>query len=415
VLLLFHRCDRKELVLERLCALFLCLLLACEPGARRDPPSSAVVLGDFVVALELAGELEATSSVSLVVPDIGTGAQVTFLAPEGARVAEGEVVVELDRSALDRQLIDAGNNLEIARTRIGQQQAQLELRLADLASAVERSKLALEGAQMRVTDSEAVPRVERDAARLDVQAAALALDQARANLEQARLQGEAQLELLAIQARQGRELVERTQARRDATTLLAPADGVVVHVEAPEGRPLGQGYMVYPGTKVVELADPSELQVATWVHELDAGRLREGQRAAVVLEAHPERTLEGRVVSISDMAVRRSPLPGKRLRTIIALEHADPSLRPGMSVRAEIEVERLAEVLSVPREAVFQRSGSPCVLRQQADGWSPVPIQPGSTNDTHVVVTGALQPGDRVALVDPGTDPAQGEAAEAGS
>jgi HlyD family secretion protein len=402
-------------VLQRLSALLFCLLLACEPGARQDPPSSAVVQGDFVVALALAGELEATSSIPLVVPDIGTGAQVTFLAPEGGRVAEGELVVQLDRSALDRQLIDARNRLEIARTRIGQQEAQLELRLADLAAAVERSKLALEGAQMRVTDSEAVPRVERDAARLDVQTASLALDQAGASLEQARLQGEAQLELLAIQARQGKELVARTEARLAATTLVAPAAGVVVHVEAPEGRPLGQGYMVYPGTKVVELADASELQVAAWVHELDAGRLREGQRVAVVLEAHPDRTLEGHVSSISDMAVSRASLPGKRLRAVFSIDSVDPLLRPGMSARAEIEVERLADVLSVPREAVFQRGGGPCVLRQQGGAWAAVSIEPGSSNDTHVVISGALQPGDRVALVDPGQDPAQGEAAGAGS
>jgi len=377
------------------------MLLACEPGVGSDPPSGPVVHGDFVVTLALAGELQATSSVPVVVPDIGTGAQVTVIAAEGGRVEQGETVIELDRSALDRQLIDARNRLEIARTRIGQQEAQLELRLADLAAAVERSELALEGARMRVTDSEAVPRVERESARLNVQTAELALDQARASLEQARLQGEAQLELLAIQARQGRENVERTQARLDATTIIAPEAGVVVHVDAPEGRPVGQGYMVYPGTKVLELADPAELQVVTWVHELDAGSLVEGQRVAVVLEAHPELTLGGQVASISDMAVNRATLPGKRLRAVVALDHVDPILRPGMSVRAEIEVERLDDVLSVPREAIFERDGGPCVMRRVAGQWRAVPVEPGTTNDTHVVISGDLQAGDRVALVEP--------------
>ncbi len=390
------------MVVVHLCALIFVLLLACEPGARSDPPSTLVLRGDFVVALELAGELEATSSVAVVVPDIGTGAQVTFIAPEGQRVSEGQVVLELDRSALGHQLIDARNHLEIARTRIGQQKAQLELRLADLAAAVERSELALEGARMRVTDSEAVPRVERDSARLDVQTAVLALDQARSTLEQARLQGEAQLELLAIQARQGQELVVRTQARLDATTIVAPAAGVVVHVDAPEGRPVGQGYMVYPGTKVLELADPTEVQVVAWVHELDAGALVAGQRVAVVLEAHPELTLEGRVQSVSDMAVGRISRPGKHLRAVIALDSDDPVLRPGMSARAEIEVERLEDVLSVPREALFERQGEPCVMRRGAGGWQATPVQPGSINDTHVVVRGGIEPGDRVALVDPG-------------
>jgi len=402
-------------VVQHLCALLFCLLLACRPGVRSDPPSSLVLHGDFVVALELVGELEATLSVPVVVPDIGTGAQVTVIAAEGQRVTEGDVVMELDRSALNRQLIDARNRLEIARTRIGQQTAQLELRLADLAAAVERSELSLEGARMRVTDSEAVPRVERDSARLDVQTAALALEQARSSLEQARLQGEAQLELLAIQARQGQELVERTGARLEATTLRAPVTGVVVHVDAPEGRPVGQGYKVYPGTRVLELADPADLQVATWVHELDAGALVAGQPVAVVLEAHPELTFAGRVQSVSDMAVHRASLPGKRLRAVITLDRIDPILRPGMSVRAEIEVERLADVLSVPREALFERGGEPCVMRRVAGSWQQTPVQPGSTNDTHVVISGALEPGDRVSLVDPETIGAAESSQGAGS
>ncbi len=394
-------CDTWSLVPIRACVPLLCLLLACEPRVRSDPPCGEVTRGDFVVELELAGELQATSSVPVVVPDIGTGAQVTSIAPEGLRVEHGAVVLELDRSSLDHQLIEARNQLEIARTRIGQQRAQLELRLADLAAAVERSELALQGTRMRVTDSEAVPRVERESARLDVQTAELALDQARSTLEQARLQGEAQLELLAIQSRQSRELVERTQARLEATTISAPVAGVVVHVDAPEGRPVGQGYMVYPGTKVLELADPSELQVVAWVHELDAGSLVAGQPVAVVLEAHPELELDGRVASISDMAVTLPTLPGKRLRTVIELERLDPVLRPGMSVRTEIEIERQDDVLTVPREALLARDGGPCVLRWSGGAWQPVAVQPGAANATHVVISGDLAAGDRVALVDP--------------
>ncbi len=391
------------MVTHSLCALLLALLAACPPVERADPPITTVVHGTFTLSLELAGELEAVRSVPVSVPDIGAGAQVTYIAPRGMRVAVGDVVVELDRSDLERRGIDAKNRLEIARTRIGQQEVQLELRLTELASAVERTELALRGAEMRVTDSEAVPRVERDAARLDVQTATLALDQARATLEQARLQGEAQLELLAIQARQGGELVTRTESHLAATTMRATVAGVVVHADAPEGRPVGQGYLVYPGTTVARLADPTALQVVAWVHELDAGRLTAGQRVAVVLEAHPQGTFSGQVVTIGDMAVSQGGAgPGKRLRSVIALDDIGPAMRPGMSVRAEIEVERFEDVLSVPREAVFVEGERHYVLRQGIRGWEEIAVEAGSTNDTHVVVSGDLEEGDLVALS--GTD-----------
>ena len=382
--------------------LLLGLLTACTGAAELEPPTSPVVSGEFIVALELAGELAATRSVPVVGPDIGTGAQVTSILPEGTRVTAGTTVLELDRTGLERRLLDAGNHLEVARTRIGQQEAQLEMRLADLAAAVERSDLALQRAEMRITDSEAVPRVEREAARIDVQAASLALDRARASLETARLEGQAQLELLRLESRQQADLVERTRRQLESTSLVASADGVVVHVDAPEGRPVGQGYKVYPGTRVVELADPSDLQVVAWAHELDAARLVVDQPVAVVLEAQPQRTWAGRVARVGDMAMRKASAgPGKRLEVHVALDLVDPSMRPGMSVRAEIQVERLSAALSVPREAVFYDAAGPCVLRRDAEGWGRVPVTAGSSNDTHVVVQGQIAAGDEVALVDP--------------
>jgi HlyD family secretion protein len=379
-------------------------LLACRPADERDPPSAVVERGELVVRLDLAGELEAVRTTPVVVPDIGTGAQVTFLAAEGLRVAAGDVLAELDKSELDRRLLQAQNQQEVSRTRIKQQQAQLELRLADLGAAVERAELNLKGAQMRVTDSEAVPRVERDAARLQVQQASLALDQAKAALETARLQGEAQLELLGIEARQGQELLARTRGQLAAVILRAPIAGVVVHAEAPEGRPIGQGYLVYPGTRIVALADPSELHAVAWVHELDAGKLAPGLPVVLTLDAMPDRTFAGEIQGVGDMAVSGGGgAPGKRLRADIALGEVDPAMRPGMSVRVELEVGRTADALTVPREAVFDRAGRACVLRQVAGGWQEVEVRRGMADASRVAVEGDLTEGDRVALEDRGT------------
>jgi multidrug efflux pump subunit AcrA (membrane-fusion protein) len=75
-------------------------------------------------------------------------------------------------------------------------------------------------------------------------------------------------------------------------------------------------------------------------------------------------------------------------------------LRPGMTARVQVIVERLEEVVSVPHECVFQREERMVVFVRAGEGFKEVTVELGEENDKAVVVTKGLTGGEEVALRD---------------
>jgi multidrug efflux pump subunit AcrA (membrane-fusion protein) len=86
---------------------------------------------------------------------------------------------------------------------------------------------------------------------------------------------------------------------------------------------------------------------------------------------------------------------------VIALDGTDPRLRSGMSASARLELERLDDVLIVPRAAVFSRDGA--TVAYVLGGGEPEtrPITVGRLGLDQAVITSGLRAGERVALQDP--------------
>ena len=132
-------------------------LLACA-GSSDEIPTHIVAQGDFEHILSIPGELKAVNSATISAPDLSSTLTVISIVKEGSRVSEGDVLVAFDNSALTEKLESALTKLKVAQTKIAQKQAHLEVRIGDLKNAVTRAELNLKRTEMRMTDSETVPR-----------------------------------------------------------------------------------------------------------------------------------------------------------------------------------------------------------------------------------------------------------------
>ncbi len=148
-----------------------------------------------------------------------------------------------------------------------------------------------------------------------------------------------------------------TETRRnlDLLTLEAPRPGVVVVGSHPwEGRKFQVGDSVWPGFPLASIPELDSLILAAELSDVDDGRLAPGMRGQCVLDAFPEAPVACSVREIAPMA-QEVALPSLRraFRTVVTLELVDTTrFRPGMSARAEIQLENVAEALLVRRSAV---------------------------------------------------------------
>lgn len=380
-------------------------LWACIGGRGGDLPTTTVTRGPFEIVLAIPGELQAVRSVTLSAPDMGGQAKVTWLVDAGTRVAEGDVLVKFDDTDMKEHIEQAKTELEVALTKIEQRKAQLAVHLGDVENEVTSSTLSRERASMRITDSETVPRVERESARIDVEEATIAVARAQAGLESARLEGEAELELLRLEAEKAQREVTQSERILSEAALVAPSPGIVILPSVWKGGsrgPVTVGDSLWGGQTIVELPDLTEMEVQAWVHEVDAARVAVDQAVTVVIDAHPDTKHPGHVAKVADLAVQRKPdATVKHLEVTVALDTTSPLMKPGMTVRAEVLVAKHDAVLAVPQEAVFHDGTETYVLRSGLSGFSRTKVTLGATNDTHVIVTEGLDDGDVIALADP--------------
>ncbi len=389
----------------RIGTFLLLLATGCFGGGDGEIPTAEVATGPFVITLSIPGELKATKSVALSAPDLPGQAKVTWVIEEGSRVEAGAELLRFDETELQTTLEQARDDLKIARTKIDQGRAMLAVRLGDLENEVISASLALERAQLRITSSETVPRVDRETTLLDVQESTLSVERAKAGLESARLEGQAELELLRLDADRAKRTLDNVEKLITKATLTAPSAGIVVLSEIWKGGsrgPVTAGDAVYGGSSLIELPDMGTMEVQAWVHEVDAAKVAVGQTVKIVIDAHPDPAHAAKIARVADLAVKKNrDKEVKYLKVNIALDQTTDRMKPGMTVRAEVLVDRQEGVLSIPQEAVFYEGDLAYVHRKGFRGFDRVPVTLASTNDTHVVVATGLAAGDVVALVDP--------------
>ena len=84
----------------------------------------------------------------------------------------------------------------------------------------------------------------------------------------------------------------------------------------------------------------------------------------------------------------------------IQLTDGDPALRPGLTAQIVILGAKNANILFVPRLAVFQKDGKQTVYLKKASGFEQMQVKVGAQNESRTAIEG-LKKGDQVALIDP--------------
>jgi len=361
-----------------------------------------VRIADIVEEVEVTGTLRAAQSVFLTPPALAEvwNFKIAHLAPEGEVVQAGRPVIWFDTSELDQQLLQARAEAASAAT-------ELQRHVAQEAVAREDEQLRLEEAQARLRRARLKMEQPEDVVGLH------AVAQARLDLELA----EAEVRFLEFRFRSSREAAEArkldlkgvaTQAEAHLAgleeavarmTVTAPREGTVIMVTNWRDEKKKVGDTAWRAERIAELPDLRVMRARIEVRETDAGRVAQGQRVRLRLDAHPDREFLGTVASpvraVEQVSWR---LPLKVVRLEVDLDHTDTErMRPGMRVRGVIEVDRIEQVPTLPITAVRSSPRGPVVTRRSWRGSRQVPVELGARNARLVEIRSGLRPGDRVA------------------
>jgi multidrug resistance efflux pump len=369
-------------------------------------PTYTVKRGEFHITMTESGEIRAARGEKVIAPRVHGSLKIVHLWPEGEKVDVGDLIIQFDREDYAKAVTDAEGELGKAKADFIKAKATQEQRIAELESQIEDKEAALRLAEINLQKSQYGSRVQIEQAEMEQKRAQLALEQARKNLETQRIVDKVELEKYQLQIDQKTTLSEKAKRDYERLSIHATRPGIVVYEKIWKGNKeekiaVGDS-RIWGGMALVDLPDLSLMQVVSQIGEVDAKRVKVGQAVFVRLDAFPGPVFHGHVAKIAPMA---NPYADARnvqvFEMIVDINEQDDRLKPGMSASAEIVLESLPDLLSVPVESVFEKNGKNVVYCLKGRSFKPVKIRLGKRNSIAIAVESGLQEGEKVALKDP--------------
>jgi multidrug resistance efflux pump len=379
-------------------------------------PTTRVEQGTIQVRTYTSGELRPTRTAMIVAPRVRGTLAIVTLAPTGAFVRRGEVLIEFDPAEQAYQLEQDRSELLEAEQEIIKMKAEAAVQAAE-------DRVALLTARFDVRRAELDSRANDLVSGVDARKNDLSLEEARrrlAQLEEDLTSREAtnRAALAVVEERRRKAQLEVQEATQQIESLVvrAPFDGLVAirsnrdamggifftGMQLPDYR---AGDLASSGRHVLDLLDVSSMEVIARVSESDRANLVVEAPAQVAVEGLPAVQLTARVNGISGLASRTSFFfgpqgPSRQFDAVFTLSAAEPRLRPGMTAQIVVNGPTLDRVLYVPRHAVFERDGKPIVYARTGGAFEPRTVQVKHRTESHAVIEGVAS-GTEIALVDP--------------
>ncbi len=367
--------------------------------------------GVFVAKVFATGQLQAENSTSIDVPSaLGSRRlgiyeiKVTEIVDEGTVVDSGEFVASLDHSTVEELMTQAREELEKALENFEDAKIDTNINMSNLRDGllndlvtVEEKKLVLEQSMYES------PAVKRQA-RLDLERAERNKEQSERNYELKQKQAQYDVSRAWEEVKKQQERVNDINVLFETLEVKAPKPGMVIYSYDRFGNKISAGSTVSRWSpRIAELPDLTTMISKTFINEIDISKVRAGQNVRVGVDAFPEKSFSGRVVSVANIGQVLPNGDTKVFEVVIKVFGSDDELRPAMTTSNEITTDSLSDVTFIPLEAVF-RNDSLRYAFVRKGRWVKQIVDLGAENASYVVVNRGVEANQEVALTPPANE-----------
>ncbi|HEV3038150.1 MAG TPA: HlyD family efflux transporter periplasmic adaptor subunit [Candidatus Angelobacter sp.] len=363
--------------------------------------TAMVTRKDFVRRVRLHGIVEAVESHAISAPRLSgqslSGLIITKLVKNGSTVHRGDVVVEFDREAQAKNMLDKRAEYLDLVDQIKKKQAdQAAARAAD-ETGLKLAEDAEKTAELELKKNEIISHIDAEKNQQNLEQARATLQQLKETFTLKRQAAAAELKILEIQRDRAETAMSWAAGNAGKMVVHAASDGVVVINSMWKSGTVAdvqEGDEVRPGFPFLQIVNPSHMQVRAHVNQADIGAMREGAAVHIGLDAYPELSFPGKIEYIAAVAqVSSLSAMVRTFDVVFSLDGTDPKLLPDLSAAVDVELERQPNVLVAPRDAVVNENGHHYVRIKSGASFDKQEVQVGPANNQEQVILSGVEPG----------------------
>jgi HlyD family secretion protein len=357
---------------------------------------------DLTFGVSGSGQLQASQAVEIRPPNLRGfhRFKIVSMIDEGSEVEAGDMVVEFDKTDIMRRMQDETATLARVNEERERTQASLEVQRRDLELQLEEARVQEEKAANKLREArEFESDLKVKTAEYEAAYAKDRVGMLEKKLGSVNLHAELQIKVLDDRISFYQSRLRIAREAMEALSVKAPAPGVVIYAANWNNEKKQVGSDVHSMETILSLPRLDTLMVEGQVAEVDAGKVSQGQRVSVTLDAIPDRTFQGEITRVSEIFTEASAdRPIKVLRISVRLHNLDVKrMRPGMVARLEVIVDRFEDVVAVPLAVIEVEDGKSYVWVKRGDKTERRPVELGKDNGIVAVVSSGLTEGEQVA------------------
>lgn len=219
---------------------------------------------------------------------------------------------------------------------------------------------------------------------------------------------ELDIETQKLTVEQREENLETAKENLEKCSIYAPFGGIISNINVEKGD------SVSPATALATLITNEKIAKIS-LNEVDAAKVKIGQKAIITFDALSDLTLTGKVAQIDTVGTVSQGVVSYNVK--IVLDSDSPEIKPGMSVTANIIVDTKIDALSLPNAAIQTQGGNsfveivkaPDEIKQKLEIGKSIKlpkgvtienqrIETGISNDSLTEIVSGLKEGDIVVL-----------------
>ena len=270
-----------------------------------------------------------------------------------------------------------------------------------------KARYAVESAKLEASKQEIVSKIEGEEAKLKLADAEQALREAETKQKSDHTLNKATIESTEQASVKAKFDVKREEGSLAKMSVLAPSAGTISllqHWTGSGDAPYRPGDRAWPGAAIANLPDATTLRISARVDETERGRLALKQPVTVQLNAIPDRQFTGHIEQIGAIASMDFssgwPITRNFIHEIV-LDQTDARFKPGISGQVTVIVDRVPDAITIPSQAMFQKSGQNVAYVWRGTQFEERSIDVGRRSGDKIMVAKGISAGDQVALKDP--------------
>ena len=363
--------------------------------------------GEFVIAVNVIGELAAEKSVEIKGPSFAQSRNVRSrhikildLVPEGTMIREGDYIATLDRTDLENTSKDLIDRLKALRTNYDMKKLDTAVALSSLRNGIKNQNYVVEEAVINLSNSKYEEPFTIRRAEIELNKSRRKLEQQNRNYMRSMAQGKTDLKNQAYFISRMLQRINDIEQLIAGFTITSPENGMVIYKRNHLGIKRKIGSTISPFDRgVAILPDLSSMISKTYVSEIDIRKIKVGQKVRVTIDAFPKKAYDGTVFAIANIGEGFPNSSEKVFEVQIKIDGFNSILKPSMTTGNNIVISTFDNAVYVPIECVHTGTDGITFIYTK-DGNKQI-VLPGESNGKNIIIEKGLDPGTIVYLNSP--------------